>query len=105
MPKIVNATIQKQVLWIKWNLDDNGGSSVKNVILEWSSNFSNKSLPIGIKSKVFPEIVLSKILSLIMVVWMQKPSKEIKLDYNKRVILQKCIRFLCVPYTGQGHIN
>jgi hypothetical protein len=49
MPKIVNATIQKDVLWIKWNVDDNGGSSIKNVILEWSTNFSNKSLPVGTK--------------------------------------------------------
>jgi hypothetical protein len=51
MPKIVNATIQKDVLWIKWNVDDNGGSSIKNVILEWSTNFSNKSLPVGTKCK------------------------------------------------------
>lgn len=53
MPKIVNATIQKEVLWIKWNVEDNGGSNIKNVFLEWSPDFSNKSLPVGTKSNFF----------------------------------------------------
>ena len=53
MPKIVNATMQKEVLWIKWNVEDNGGSNIKNVILEWSPDFSNKSLPVRTKSNFF----------------------------------------------------
>ena len=48
-PEIVNATIFKDVLWIKWNVADDGGSNIENVILEWSNDFNNKSAPIGRK--------------------------------------------------------
>ena len=51
IPKILNATIQNQVLWIKWNVENNGGSGIKIVILEWSANFSDTNKPIGNKSK------------------------------------------------------
>lgn len=51
-PKIVNATILEDKIYIKFDKLDNGGLNLTNILVEWSNNFNDKNQSVDKKCKL-----------------------------------------------------